>query len=261
MKKFTKFIGLLLMGVFIMSGCGTESEDVAKTGSSDGSDKETKTELVWGTNAEFPPYEYKEGGKVVGIDAEIVDAIAKKLNMESRVEDMNFDSIVASVQSGKIDIGVAGMTAREDRAKMVNFTIPYTTATQSIIVKEGSPIKSADDLKGKTVGVQLGTTGADYVSSEIEGVTVENYNKGSEAVIALTQDKIDAVVIDNEPAKKFVEANQGLVVLEKPLTTEEYAIAVAKENTDLLEKINTALAELKESGELQKIIDRYITAE
>lgn len=144
---------------------------------------------------------------------------------------------------------------------MVNFSDPYMTAAQVIIVNDGSAIKSAADLSGKSIGVQLGTTGDTYVSENITDANVERFNKGSEAIIALTQDKIDAVVIDNQPAQKFIEANEGIVILEEPLTSEEYAIAIAKDNTELLDKVNSALAELKESGELQSIIDKYIPAE
>jgi polar amino acid transport system substrate-binding protein len=244
-------------------GCG--STQATSDSTSTGDDTQVQAEatggvITWGTNAEFPPYEYREGGEVVGIDADIMDAIAAKLGMTAEVEDMNFDSIIASIQSGKVDVGMAGMTVTEDRAKMVNFTDSYATATQVIVVKDGSDIKTADDLTGKTIGVQLGTTG-DLYAADIEGASLERFNKGSEAVIALTQDKVDAVVIDNEPAQKFVASNEGIVILDEPLTVEEYAIAVNQDNTELLDKINTALAELKESGELQEIIDKYISAE
>jgi polar amino acid transport system substrate-binding protein len=251
MKRFTKLVSLILAGamVFALAGCSKNDGLTVKEGV-----------LTWGTEAGFPPYEYREGDQVVGIDADIVNAIAEKLDMSAEVEDMNFDAVITSVQSGKVDIGVAGITASEDRAKMVDFTDPYTTATQVIIVKEGSSIKSADDLDGKTVGVQLGTTGDIYVS-DMENVTVERSTRGSDAILSLTQGKIDAVVIDSEPAKKYVESNDGLVILDEPLTVEEYAIAVSKDNPELLEQVNTALGELKESGELQEIIDKYITAE
>ncbi len=216
--------------------------------------------LVMATNAEFPPYEYYEGEDVVGIDAEIAAAIAKELGMEFKIEDMAFDSIIAAVQSGKADIGVAGMTVNEDRLKNVNFSTPYTQSAQVIIVKEGSVVASPDDLTGKKVGVQLGTTG-DIYAGDIEEATIERYNKGFEAVQALLQDKIDAVIIDREPAKVFVTQNEGLVIVDEEFTIEDYAIAVSKDNEELLTKINEALAKLEASGELQKIKDKYITAE
>lgn len=217
--------------------------------------------LIMSTNAEFPPYEYHDGGEIVGIDVEVARALAEKMGMTLEVEDIAFDSIIPQVQSGKADIGVAGMTVNEDRLKNVDFTNPYTTASQVIIVKEDSEIAGPDDLAGKFIGVQLGTTGDIYASDyEEEGSTIERYSKGFEAVQAMMQDKIDAVVIDQEPAKVFVSQNEGIKILDEALTEEEYAIAVKKGNTELLDKLNTALAELKEAGEIQKILDKYISA-
>ncbi len=222
---------------------------------------ESKGTLVMATNAEFPPYEFHDGGEIVGIDVEIAAAIAKELGMDFEVEDIAFDSIIPEVQSGKADFGAAGMTVTEDRKQSVDFSDTYATATQVIIVKEdNTEIGTPDDLVGKTIGVQLGTTG-DIYASDIEDATIEQYNKGFEAVQALSQNKIDAVIIDGEPAKVFVSENEGLKILDEAFTTEEYAICVKKGNTELLEGINTAIANLKESGELQEIVDKYITAE
>ena len=218
--------------------------------------------LTMATNAEFPPYEFHDGGEIVGIDVEIAEAIAEKLGMTLEIEDIAFDSIIPEVASGKADIGLAGMTVSEDRLKNVDFSEPYTTASQVIIVKNESDIAGPDDLAGKYIGVQLGTTGDIYASDyEEEGSTIERYSKGFEAVQAMMQGKIDAVVIDLEPAKVFVSENEGIKILDEALTVEEYAIAVKKGNTELVEKLNGALAELKDSGELQAIIDKYISAE
>ena len=193
---------------------------------------------------------------------EISQAIAEKLGMTLEIEDIAFDSIIPELQSGKADMGAAGMTVDEDRLKNVDFSDPYTTASQVIIVKNDSDITGPDDLAGKYIGVQLGTTGDIYASDyEEQDATIERYNKGFEAVQAMVQGKIDAVVIDVEPAKVFVSQTEGIKILDEALTVEEYAIAVKKGNTELLEKINAALAELKESGELQAIIDKYISAE
>lgn len=216
--------------------------------------------LVMATNAEFPPYEYREGDEIVGIDAEVAALIADKLGMELEIEDMAFDSVLAAVQSGKADIAMAGITVTEDRKQTVDFTDTYTKATQMIIVAEDSEIAGPDDLEGKTIGVQLGTTGDIYVD-DVADATVERYNKGFEAVQALIQGKVDAVVIDGEPAKVFVEQNEGIRLVDEAFTEEEYAIAVAKDNTELLEKINTALNELKDSGEFQKVVDKYISSD
>ncbi len=216
--------------------------------------------LVMATNAEFPPYEYREGDEIVGIDAEVAALIADKLGMELEIEDMAFDSVLAAVQSGKADIAMAGITVTEDRKMTVDFTDTYTKATQMIIVTEDSEIAGPNDLEGKTIGVQLGTTGDIYVD-DVADATVERYNKGFEAVQALIQGKVDAVVIDGEPAKVFVEQNEGIKLLDEAFTEEEYAIAIAKDNTELLEKVNTALNELKDSGEFQKVVDKYISSD
>ncbi|MCI5479694.1 MAG: basic amino acid ABC transporter substrate-binding protein [Lachnospiraceae bacterium] len=216
--------------------------------------------LVMATNAEFPPYEYHDNNEIVGIDVEIAQSIAEELGMTLQIEDMAFDSIILAVNSGKADIGVAGMTVTEDRLENVNFSDSYATAAQVVILKEDSEIATVDDLAGKTIGVQLGTTG-DIYADDIEDATIERYNKGFEAVQALSQGKIDAVIIDREPAKVFVEENEGLKILDEEFTVEEYAIAIAKDNEELLEKVNGALAALKESGKLDEIIAKYITAE
>ena len=218
--------------------------------------------LIMATNAEFPPYEYHDGDAVVGIDAEIAKAIADELGMELEIEDIAFDSIIPEIVSGKADMGLAGMTVTEDRMQSVDFSDTYAKASQKIIVTEDSEIASPDDLKGVIVGVQLGTTGDIYVSDlEADGTTVERYNKGFEAVQALSQGKIDAVVIDGEPAKTFVAETQGLKILDESFTDEEYAIAVKKGNTELLEKINGALKTLKDNGTLDEIVAKYIKAE
>ena len=213
------------------------------------------------TNAEFEPWEYYEGSEIVGIDVEIAQAIADKLGMELEVEDMAFDSIIPAVTSGKADFGAAGMTVDETRKKSVDFTDTYANASQVIIVKEDSEITGSADLADKKIGVQLGTTG-DLLSSELAGdENVERYNKGFEAVQALLQGKIDAVVIDSAPAKVFVEQSEGLEVCEEAMSQEEYAIAVKKGNTEMLDKINGALKELKEDGTIDEIINKYIPAE
>ena len=217
-------------------------------------------ELVMATNAEFPPYEYHEGDKIVGIDVEICQAIADDLGKDLVIEDMAFDSVITSVYTGKADLGAAGLTITEDRLKNINFSTPYATAAQVIIVTEDSDITSPDDLVGKKIGVQLGTTG-DIYAEDIENAELERYNKGFEAVQALSQGKIDAVIIDNEPAKVYVSQNDGLKIVDEAFTYEEYAIAIAKDNTALLNEVNAAISKLKESGKLDEIVDKYISAD
>lgn len=246
-KILSAFLAAVLLAAAMMTvSCGNDSSG----------------ELVMATNAQFEPYEfYGDDGKITGIDVEIMTKIAEKLGKTLRIEDMDFDSIVAAVQTGKCDVGAAGLSITEERKQFVNFTDTYTTAKQVIIVKEDSDIAGPDDLNGKIIGTQTGTTGELYVTDdyETEGLaTVERFKSGNEAVLALTQGKVDCVVIDNNPAEVFVQKNPGLKILETEYTLEEYAFAVAKGNNDLLEKINKAVAELKESGELQAIIDKYI---
>lgn len=225
-----------------------------------GACKKNSKKLVMATNATFPPYEYTESNKIVGIDAEIAQAIADKLGMELEIDDMEFDSILAAVQSGKADMGMAAMTVTDERKVSVDFSTVYATGKQVIIVKEGSTIATPDDLAGKKIGVQLSTTGDIYCTDDYGEEAIQRFNKGTDAVQALLQGKVDAVVIDNEPAKVFVSQNQGMKILETEYVTEDYAIAVAKSNATLLGKINDALADLQKSGELQKIIDKYIKA-
>ena len=255
--------------LFAMAGCGSSSEpnnsEEQNTEVTQGEVEQTEGEatgdvFVMATNAEFPPYEFYEGQDIVGIDVEIAKAIAESMGKELKVEDMAFDSIIPAILSGKADIGVAGMTVTEDRKASVDFTDTYVKASQVIIIKaDNTEIASAADVEGKSIGVQLGTTGDLYASDVTD--TVERYNKGFEAVQALSQGKIDAVIIDDQVAKALAADNADVKVLDEPFTEEEYAIAVKKGNTELVEQINAALAELKENGKLQEIVDKYITAE
>ena len=260
MKKIISLVMVLVMATAVFSACGSKSSD-SKSGG-DG-----KQVLSMATNAEFPPYEYVEGEDVVGIDVDIAQAIADKLGMELKVDNMNFDSIIPAITSGKDAIGVAGMTVTDERKKNVDFTDSYATGVQVVIVREDSKITDVKDLTTKgadnTIGVQLGTTGDIYCTSDIQDKgfgKVQQFNKGADAVQALVSAKIDCVVIDNQPAKEFVKANKGLKILDTEYVTEDYAIAVAKDNTELKDKINGALNELKADGTIQKILDKYIKA-
>lgn len=256
MKNITKLISVLaaLAIALICCGCGAKSM-TAKEG-----------KLIMATNAEFPPYEYKEGDKIVGIDAEVAKLIADKLGLELEIADVDFDSIIPGVQSGKYDMGMAGMTVTDERKEKVNFSDSYATGVQVVIVKEDSEIKSIDDLEGKKIGAQQGTTGYIYASDtpENDGFGEENvtgYQNGALAVEALKGGKVDCVIIDNEPAKAYVAANEGLKILDTEYVTEDYAICFAKENTELQEKVNDALKELIEDGSVKKVVDKYIKAD
>ncbi len=217
--------------------------------------------LTMGTNAAFPPYEYYEGDTVVGIDAEIAQAIAEKLGLSLEIVDMDFNSIITAVQSGKVDVGIAGMTVDPERLENVDFTDSYATGVQVVIVTEDSDIASVDDLEGKLIGTQEGTTGWSYCSEDYGDDMVIPYTNGATAVQALLDGKVDCVVIDQQPALSFVEANEGLKILETEYAVEDYAIAVSKDNTALRDAINTALNELIEDGTVQGILDKYITVE
>ena len=249
MKKITVVL-LSLVLVMCLAGCGKSASGTAQSGV-----------LVMATNAEFPPYEYHEGSAIVGIDAEIAAAIAEKMGCELQIEDIAFDAIIPEVTSGKADMGMAGMTVTEERMENVDFSATYAVARQVVIVAEGSGITSLADLDGKTIGVQQGTTGDIYATDEFGDDHIERYAKGMEAVQALSQGKIDAVIIDNEPAKVFITENEGLIILDEAYADEEYAIAVKKGNTVLLDQINKALEELKADGTLDAIVAKYISAE
>ena len=254
MKKIISAILTVAALCASVTGCGSSGAD--------------DNVLVMATNANFPPYEYHEGDKIVGIDAEIAEKIAEELGMEFRIEDMAFDSILPAVQSGKADFGMAGMTVTEDRLKSVNFSTSYATGIQVVIVKEGSAITSVDDLfaegANNKIGVQINTTGDIYSTDDIEAKglgVIERYNNGADAIQALVTGKIDCVIIDNEPAKSFVAANEGLTILASEYTVEDYAICFNKNNTELLEKVNTALEKLIADGTVKAIIEKYIPAE
>ena len=253
MKKTVKILSVVLALILVIgcfAACGKKEEK--KT--------EEKKTLVMATNAEFPPYEYHEGDAVVGIDAEIAKLIADKLGMELKIEDVAFDSIIPGVQAGKYDMGMAGMTVNEERLQSVNFSDSYATGVQVVIVNEGGSIASLDDIAGKKIGVQTSTTGDIYASDDFGDENVVKFDSGAAAVEALKSGKVDCVIIDNEPAKSYVAANEGLKILETEYAVEDYAICFAKDNTELQEKVNAALKELIADGSVQKIIDKYINA-
>lgn len=254
MKNLARILSVILIVAMAVAlgGCGKKSGTVE-----DG-------KLIMATNAAFPPYEFYQENKVVGIDAEIAAAIADKLGKELVIEDMEFGSIIAAVQSGKVDMGMAGMTVNEERLESVNFTTSYATGIQSIIVKDGSAITTVDDLYTDdatyVIGVQQDTTGDIYATDDFGDERVQRFNKGADAVQALITDKVDCVIIDNEPAKSFVAANEGLMILDTEYAVEDYAICINKENETLLNDVNKALQELIDDGTVNAIVAKYITA-
>ncbi len=232
---------LLLSAMFCLSGCKEESAP----------------ELVMATDATFPPYEYYKGEEIVGIDVDVVAEIARRNGMTARVENMKFESVIAAVQSGKVSLAAAGITVSEDRKKQVNFTRPYASAKQVIIVPVQSDIAEASQLAGKKIGVQSGTTGDLYVAKNIQ--EPERFANGAVAVAALLAGQVDAVVLDNLPAEKHVARNAELKILPTPLTSEEYAIAVNKNEPELLAMLNATLDEMEKDGTLARITESYLS--
>ena len=283
MKKLTA----LLMGtamVLSLAACGgsassaasseaASSEAASSEETSEAASEETTDEaaalttvnagkLTMSTNAAFPPYEMTtDSGDFEGIDIDVAAAIAEKLGLELQVDDMDFDAALLAAQSGKSDIVMAGVTVTDERQKVMDFSDTYAEGIQSIIVPEDSDIASADDLAGKIIGTQRGTTGYIYCTDDFGDENVMAYDNGLTAVQALNNGQVDAVVIDNAPAKEFVAANPGLKILDTAYAQEDYAIGVAKGNTELLNAINGALEELQADGTLQSIVDKYIKAE
>ncbi len=230
----------VLLMTFLLCSCGPDQSD----------------KIVMVTEATFPPYEFREGGRIVGIDVDLMQAVAQEIGKELVVEDMSFDSVISAVVTGKADVAASGITVTEDRKRQVNFSIPYVEARQVIIVPKDSGIKDAEGLKGRRIGVQHGTTGDTYVTKHIQ--EPERFPNGALAVAALDAGKLDAVVLDGEPSRIHVSMRRNLKILDAPLTTEEYAVAVGRKNTKLLEQVNAAIKKMKENGKLAEIKAKYI---
>ena len=264
----------LSVAALALTACGGSSSSVASSVASSASSEAASTsaaagelttvmagKLTMATNATFPPYEMTtDSGDIEGIDVDTAKAIAEKLGLELQIDDMDFDAALLSVQQGKADIAMAGITVTDERKAVMAFSDSYATGIQSIIVPEGSDIASPDDLAGKKIGTQRGTTGYIYCTDDFGEDSVVAYDNGLTAVQALNNGQVDAVVIDNAPAKEYVAANPGLKVLETSYAEEDYAIGMAK-GSSLEAAVNAALEELKADGTLQAIVDKYITAE
>ena len=261
MKKLIALMLSILM-VCSLAACASKQDSASastETASTEASGEE-KT-LTMATNVAFPPYEFYENEKPAGIDVEIATAICEKLGYKLDIMDIEFGAILGAVSSGKADFTMAGLTVTDERQKVMDFSDTYAEGIQSIIVPEDSDIASADDLAGKIIGTQRGTTGYIYCTDDFGEDSVVAYDDGLTAVQALNNGQVDAVVIDNAPAKEFVAANPGLKILDTAYAQEDYAIGVAKGNTELLNAINGALEELQADGTLQSIVDKYIKAE
>lgn len=264
MKKFAVVAAIAMMGMTLMACGGKKTAESAAESKAEGT-ASVKTvsagKLIMATNAEFPPYEYHEGNEIKGIDVEICRAVAEKLGLELQIEDVAFDSIIPEVASGKADLAAAGMTVTEDRKQNMDFSDTYATSIQLILVQENSTIAGKEDLTGKKIGVQQGTTSDLFSTEDFGEDAVVRYSKSMEAVQALTQGKIDAVIVDSQTAKEFVNEVKGIKALDSSYSDEAYAIGVKKGNTELLNAVNAALAELKSEGKLDEIVTRYTKAE
>ena len=277
MKKISRRSFLAAAGLSVaalaLTACGGSASSVASSVASSASSAAASTsaaagelttveagKLTMATNAAFPPYEMTtDAGEFEGIDIETAQAIADKLGLELQIDDMDFDAALLSVQQGKADIVMAGVTVTDERKAVMDFSDSYATGIQSIIVPEGSDIASPDDLAGKMIGTQRGTTGYIYCSDDFGDENVVAYDDGLTAVQALNNGQVDAVVIDNAPAQEFVAANPGLKILDTSYAEEDYAIGMAK-GSALEDAVNKALEELKADGTLQSIVDKYINA-
>ena len=252
MKKSVRIIAAALIAV-LMTACLTACG------------KKTEGTIKFGTNAEFPPFEFVAANGVIGefdgIDIAIAKQIGDDINMEAKIENMEFDSLLVALQNKQIDAVIAGMTVTEERAESVDFSTPYYSATQVIITKEGSGIKSAADLADKFTSVVQGYTGETCIVDL--GYRYESFKKGTECVMELVNGKCDAVVIDSATASKYVADNKGLVIVEDPAVfgNEEYAIAVAKGNKELLDKINASIEKMLANGTIANLGDKYCSAE
>ena len=256
MKKTIAILLAAIMMLGLLAGCSSASESLTLE----------EGKLIMSTNAAFPPYEMTDdAGNCIGIDVEVAQAIAEKLGLELVIDNMEFTAALEAAQNGKADMVMAGVTVNEDRLAVMDFSNSYATGVQVVIVKEGSDV-TMDNLGEKMIGTQMGTTGFIYASDTPENGGygedhVIAYDNGITAVQALMNGQIDAVIIDNAPAQSFVEANPGLTILEGEWTVEDYAIGFQKGNTELIEAVNGALAELIADGTVQKIIDKFIPAE
>ena len=246
MKKFIA-IALVLVLALSLAACGAKGATLAEV--------KKAGKLTVATSPDFPPFESLEGGKVVGIEVDILNLIAKDLGVELEIAQMDFDSVLAAIESAKYDCGMSGITRDADREKNMLFTDPYYNAAQVIVVKADSAIKGKADLVGKTASVQTGTT-ADKGCTDA-GVTVQAFAANADAKAALTTGKVDAWVVDNLTAIQMVEEGDGLKILDEKMTEEPYAFAFAFGSEDLVEEINKSLKKLIEDGTVEQIFTNY----
>ena len=247
MKKIIALALVAIMLVCTLAGCGAKGKTLAEV-------KEAG-KLTVATSPDFPPFESLEGDKVVGIEVDILELIAKELGVELEIIQMDFDSVLLGVQAAKYDCGMSGITANEDRKQNMLFTTPYYNAAQVIVVKQGSAITGKADLTGKKVSVQTGTTADE--GCKAEGLDVSAFAANADAKAALTTGKVDAWIVDNLTAIQMLEDGDGLVILSEKMTEEPYAFAFAFGSEDLVAEIDKALKTLIDNGTVESIFAKY----
>lgn len=235
MKKYL----ILLIIPLLLTGC---------------SNREDK--LIMATEASFAPYEYYSDGEIKGVDVDIMREVAKKLGKELKIKDVAFDSIIAEVKTNKSDVGAAGISYTAERAKQVDFSIPYIESNQVIVVKKNSDIKKPSDLKNIKVAVQLGTVADSTLSDEYPSVTLVREKKFIAAIQDLKDNKVSAVVMDYLPATKLIDSS--LKILDDPVATDAYSVIVDKGNTELLDVINEVIEDLKEEGKIDEYLLKHV---
>jgi ABC-type amino acid transport substrate-binding protein len=249
---------LLALAALVVAGCGGGSSTSGESSAGGGSGGEP---LTVGSDIPYPPFEQGKAGNYTGFDIELMEAIGEKIGRTPEFQDTSFETIFRDVQQGKFDAVISAATITEEREKAVDFSNPYYLSEQAVLVKEGSPIKSLEELEGKTVGVQQGTTGQELAKEKIGGAEIRPYPEGPDAVNALKSGTVEGVVIDAPVAANAVEKSGGIEIAEKVPTEEEYGIAVAQGNTELLEEINTGLEEVMEDGTYAKIYEKWFHLE
>ena len=255
MRKFTKltaFALALVMALGLLAGCGSSNSDTNSDANTSGDDA-AKTKLVVATSPDFPPFESLEGGEVVGIEVDILNKVAEKMGMELDIQQMDFDSVIPGVQAGKFDVGMSGITVTDKRKENVDFSSVYFMAAQAIVVTADSGITGKADLEGKKVSVQTGTTAEEYCMGN--GYEVLAFTANNDAAAALTSDKVDAWVVDNEVALAMAP-ELGLTVLDEAMTSEPYAFAFQK-GSELVTPFNEALDALLSDGTVEQIFQQY----
>lgn len=240
--RLKKYIGICLVFILtlILSGCG-----------------KNKNEIIMVTEAGFAPYEYYENGEIVGVDIAIAKEIAKELGKKLVVKNVDFDSIVSELKSGKSDFAAAGMSITEERKKQVDFTIEYVTSNQVVVVKKDSSLNDITQLDGKRIAVQQGTVGDSYVTDNYKNSEINRQKKFLVAAEAVKNNKADCIVMDQIPAQQLVNQNQELKILDGILFKDSYGMAVKKGNTELLDTMNTVLQRLIDEGKIEEYIIEY----